>query len=274
MDILACLFGRIDAASPMSDRQWWSVRVQDSTPSQVDRSRKEKCVNQSKAFGTMFYRRLLSAVFILVLFQAAGQTPQTFNQIQFTITTGDDNLRGDSSATATLISPGGVTLQVLTLKDQHDNNSWDNNSTHIVSLTLSPPRSAADIGQIVVALQTHNGPFENDDKWNVNSVTVTLANNGAGQTQLVSGSGNPLQIVTTTQTLTLTTQGPPGTFNQIQFTITTGDDNLRGDSSATATLISPSGATLQVLTLKDQHDNNSWDNNSTRTIPFALNPLC
>jgi microsomal dipeptidase-like Zn-dependent dipeptidase len=228
----------------------------------------------------------LAFTFSLSANRSLAQAPPTFNQIQFVITTGNDDLRHDSSATASLLAPNGATLQVVTLKDQHDNRSWGNNATQTVTASLNPPRSLAEVGQIVIALQTHNGFGESDDNWNVNNIAVTLSNNGAGQTQLAGGSGAPLQRLTKNQSLTLTphhnsppqqagpppASSPPGTFNQITFVIGTGNDDLRGDSSATATLLSPNGATLQVITLKDQHDNHSWANGTSHTIPTPLNP--
>ena len=138
---------------------------------------------------------LLGMVLVLCICSVAAQGPRTtFNQIQFVIKTGGDDLRGNSSATATLVSPNGTTLQVLTLKEK-DKGSWDNNSTHTVSLPLSPSRSAADIGRIVIALQTHNGLGQQDDNWIVDNVIVTLSNSGGPQSPLAYASGSPLQKI-------------------------------------------------------------------------------
>ena len=52
----------------------------------------------------------------------------TFNQITFNIETGGDDLRGDSSATASVVLPGGT--QTFTLKAQSDP-GWPNNSDHV-----------------------------------------------------------------------------------------------------------------------------------------------
>ena len=197
----------------------------------------------------------------------------TFNQIEFVISTGGDDLRGDSSATATLQAANGATLQVITLKTQNQP-GWNNNTSHTVTAALNPPRPAAAIGHIVITLTSHNGFGESDDNWNVQSVVINLSNNGAGQIQLLSDAGNPLKRLTGSDpslTVTPPPAAPAGTFNQIQFIIGTGDDDLRGDSSATATLQGPNGATLQVVTLKAQNEP-GWNNNTSHTVTAQLSP--
>jgi hypothetical protein len=214
---------------------------------------------------------LLSALLCFPFGQAAAQT---FNQIQFVVTTGDDDLRGDSSATVTLQAPNGATLQVITLKGQNQA-AWNNNTTHTVTAGLSQPQTASAIGHILITLTSHNSFGESDDNWNVQSVVVTLSNNGGSPLQLVNSSGNPLARLSgsgPSVTLTPLPSAPPGSFNQIQFVVGTGDDNLRGDSSATATLEAPNGTPLQVMTLKAQNQP-AWDNNTTNTTTAALNPV-
>ena len=66
----------------------------------------------------------------------------TYNQIQFLITTGSDDLRSDSSATATLLDSHGALIQVVTLKSQNQA-GWSNNSTQTVVASLSSPLKAA-----------------------------------------------------------------------------------------------------------------------------------
>jgi microsomal dipeptidase-like Zn-dependent dipeptidase len=220
-------------------------------------------------------RRSLPWTLAMVLSIPFGQAAaQTFNQIRFVITTGTDDLRGDSSATATLQAPNGATIQTITLKAQNQP-GWNNNSAHTVAAGLSRPQAISGIGHIVIRLTSHNGFGESDDNWNVQSVVVTLLNNGGGARQLANSSGNPLARLTggaPSFTVTPLPTAPPGSFNQIQFTIGTGDDDLRGDSSATATVQSPSGATLQVISLKAQGQA-GWNNNTTHVVTAGLNPV-
>jgi len=213
---------------------------------------------------------------MVIVFGLAGtqtKAAQTFNQIEFVIGTADDDLRGNSSATATIEAPNGTKLQEVTLKNQNQG-GWGNNSSHTVNAVLNPARSLAEIGRIVITLQSHNGFAQSDDNWNVQSISVLLSGNGAQRTEWANRSGTPLARLTghdPSYTLTPLTVGPPGTFNQIRFVIGTGDDDLRGNSSATATIQGPSGAKLAEVTLKTQQEG-AWGNNSTHTVTGALQP--
>jgi hypothetical protein len=157
------------------------------------------------------------------------------------------DLRGDSSATATLKAPNGTALQTITLKAQNQL-SWNNNTSHTVATGLTPPLARSAIGHIVITLTSHNGFGEGNDNWNIQSTVIILLNSGGSRSELVNSSGNPLARLTgswPSVTLTPEASAPPGSFHQIQFVIGTGADDLRGDSSATATPQAPKGATLQ-----------------------------
>ena len=135
---------------------------------------------------------LSSALFCLSVYQAASQT---FNQIHFVIGTGNYDVRGDSFVTATLQAPNGANLQTIWLKSQNQS-AWSNHSTHMVTFGLNPPLRPSAIGHIVITLELHNGFGETDDNWDVQSVGVTLSNNGIGPSELIRGSGQPLQKLT------------------------------------------------------------------------------
>jgi len=215
---------------------------------------------------------LLLIGFLALLVQPPRLKAQTFDQMEFVIGTGGDDLRGDSSATATLLAPNGSTLQVITLKSQSQP-GWNNNTSHTVTAALSPALAASNIAHIVITLTSHNGFAETDDNWNVQSVVITLSNSGAGPMEIINVAGDPFVRLTGSQpsvTLTPLPVGPPGTFNEIQFVITTGGDDLRGDSSATATLLAANGSTLQVITLKSQPQP-GWGNNTTHIVSHSLN---
>jgi microsomal dipeptidase-like Zn-dependent dipeptidase len=155
--------------------------------------------------------------------EAAGAAG-TFNGIQFTVKTGGDDLRGDSTASVTLESPNGMTLQQLTLHAK-DSGSWDNNTTHTVSLELKPPRKPCDIGHIAITMTSHNGFGETNDNWNVENVNITLTNNGVGPQPWGGGSGDPLQRLTG-DLPTLVLNGPDCMANAILSEPATG--KLRG----------------------------------------------
>jgi len=197
----------------------------------------------------------------------------TYNQIRFTIQTGNDDIRNDSSAIATIKTTNGKS-QVVTLKG-HNKGRWGNYSTNAVTAGLNPPLDPAQIAQIVITLQQHKGTFEGDDNWNIESVRISLLNSGKNQAAFMSFYGVPLVRLTGSQgsyTLPSTPHGPSGTFNQILFVIGTGGDDLRGDSSATATLLSPNGNILQAFSIKTQNQSESWANNSTHVVSAPLKP--
>lgn len=79
------------------------------------------------------HRRLWVLLGILLCAPLQRVVGQTFNQIQFVIATGGDDLRGDSSGTVTSQAANGATLQVIEFQNQE---SWDNNSTHTVTAAL------------------------------------------------------------------------------------------------------------------------------------------
>jgi hypothetical protein len=117
----------------------------------------------------------------------------TFNQITFTIGTGGDDLRGDSSATATVALPGGA--QTFTLKGQHDP-SWGNNSTNVKTFPIvGPAQLLAAFGAITIALTSHNSVFQTDDNWNIQTANITVSGPG-GSAVLFDQGGNPLARLT------------------------------------------------------------------------------
>ena len=218
-------------------------------------------------------KRLIGGDNTLTLMPLPVAAPGTFNQIQFTIGTGGDDLRGDSSATATLQAANGATLQVITLKGQ-SSPGWPNNSSQVITAPLNTALTPAQIAHIVINLASHDGFAETDDNWNVNSVNVVLSNNGTGAHPLMSFSGVPLKRLTKSDpnlSLPPTATGVAGTFNQIRFVMATGNDDLRGDSSVTATLLAANGAVLQTLEIKNQSAP-GWPNNSINTVTLPLSP--
>jgi hypothetical protein len=117
----------------------------------------------------------------------------TFDQVTFNIVTGGDDLRGDSSATASIKFPSGT--QTFTLK-AHSDPGWGNNSDHVKSFALDgPAQPLSAFKDITITLTSHNGIFETDDNWNIQSVAIT-ANGPGGAAQVLNRSGNPLARLT------------------------------------------------------------------------------
>jgi hypothetical protein len=117
--------------------------------------------------------------------------PPPMPSIQFVITTDGDDLRGDSSATATLFGANGAMLQVITLKAQNDP-GWGDNTTNSVKSELNPPASALD--HIDITLTSHPNITEGPDNWNIQEVQVIVFNTDIGTKQLADASGNPFLV--------------------------------------------------------------------------------
>ena len=204
---------------------------------------------------------------------AASSCQSSFGpSVQYSIGTGGDDLRGDSSAVAALQGPSGNTFENVTLKTQSQS-GWGNNSGHIVVNSFNQSSSTA-LGKTAVTLTSHNGFLESDDNWNIQSLKLTLFTPSGGIECQQALSGNPLARLTGsagTGTFGIPNCQPPippaATFNQISFNLTTGGDDLRGDSSATASIVLPSGT--QTFTLKAQNGGD-WENNSDHVVNVAI----
>ncbi|MGO8816916.1 MAG: neprosin family prolyl endopeptidase [Terriglobia bacterium] len=124
---------------------------------------------------------------------ACAPPQATFNQITFTIETGGDDLRGDSSATASVVLPGGN--QTFTLKAQSDP-GWPNNSDHVKTFTIAgAARPLSDFGDITITLTSHNSWTETDDNWNIQNVSITLTGS-SGSACLYNHGSDPLARLT------------------------------------------------------------------------------
>jgi hypothetical protein len=122
------------------------------------------------------------------------QTPPTFNSLTFNITTGGDDLRNDSSATASVMINGAN--QTFTLKKQTDP-GWGNNSDNIRTFTINgPAQPVTAFGPISITLTSHNSGFETNDNWNIQAVTVTATGPNNASTLLRTDSGNPFKRLT------------------------------------------------------------------------------
>jgi hypothetical protein len=78
----------------------------------------------------------------------------------------------------------------------HSDPGWGNNSDHVKSFALDgPAQPLSAFKDITITLTSHNGIFETDDNWNIQSVAIT-ANGPGGAAQVLNRSGNPLARLT------------------------------------------------------------------------------
>jgi hypothetical protein len=114
--------------------------------------------------------------------------------VQLAIGTGSDDLRGDSSATATLESPTSATFETFTIKTQSDP-SWSENTGHIAVSGFNQASQTA-LGEVAITLTSHNSIFESGDNWNIQSLSVTVLAPSGTVLCNQSISGNPLARLT------------------------------------------------------------------------------
>jgi hypothetical protein len=125
---------------------------------------------------------------------APPKPPALFTKIHFNITTGGDDLRHDSDAKAVAHYTNGQSETFL-LKAK-DAGSWDNNSNHQVEWPLGVPRDLAAFSTIAVTLTSHNGTFETDDNWNIQSIEITILGPANASACVFKASGNPFVRLT------------------------------------------------------------------------------
>jgi hypothetical protein len=116
-----------------------------------------------------------------------------FNQISFKIVTGGDDLRGDSSATASICFPGGA--ETFALKSQSDK-GWAENSDNVKTFSITgPARPLSFFDSTTITLTSHNSFPETDDNWNIQSVGVTVKGSD-GSKCVLDQKGTPLKRLT------------------------------------------------------------------------------
>jgi Pro-kumamolisin, activation domain/Subtilase family len=116
-----------------------------------------------------------------LIYQLASATPLTptlpLSIIRFTIKTGDDNLRDDSTATATVILQNGGQF-IVTLK-QKNQASWDNWTVHgpldfAIPSTLTLPTMTEGLQSVQINLIQGGNWTETADNWDVVTLQVSL----------------------------------------------------------------------------------------------------
>jgi hypothetical protein len=219
---------------------------------------------------------------------ASSSCVTTFGpSIQFSIGTGSDDLRGDSSANAALQKSGGSTFETAPLKTQSAS-GWGNNSGHIAVDGFNQSSQTA-LGQVAITLTSHDSIGESDDNWNIQNMTVSVLTPSGGILCKQSFSGNPLAR--------LTTQAPTGLFptpncapppppvfvKTARIAVSTGNDDARSDTELWATIngeppfcLKPSnnadadGVCNNGGSARDQNGNQSWNNWTSSAQTFNL----
>jgi hypothetical protein len=191
--------------------------------------------------------------------------------VQLNIATGGDDLRGSSTATASLERTDLTSIRSVTLKGTRDP-GFGGGSTHIVVAGYGG--GATELANLGVTLTSHNGFIETDDNWNIDRLSLRLLAPSGALICQQDLAGDPLARLTgsvPTATFGTPSCSPPppmATFDHMTFNIATGGDDLRGDSDVTAR-IAISGQPPQTVAIKAQSDP-GFAGGSTKLLTFAL----
>jgi hypothetical protein len=127
---------------------------------------------------------------------AQNLVQQTYDTLDFKITTGSDDLRGDSSVEVDLFFPDG-TGSTCVIKGQNDD-GWSNGSTHEVPCRLTKQAETLEnIAKATIHLDMHSCQCqlgENTDNWNIERFWMGAYQSGSNAATLCafSASGDPL----------------------------------------------------------------------------------
>jgi hypothetical protein len=133
---------------------------------------------------------------------SGGSSAMMYTVLEFTITTGGDDLRKDSGAVANVNGPSSA--HECWLKKVRQGDSWPENSVHTVpcelgtkGIALAELRSSA-IRLSLIESAKNFGPFNSPDNWNVQRVVVSAYRPGSGQKPvcILDVSGTPLVRLT------------------------------------------------------------------------------
>jgi hypothetical protein len=107
-----------------------------------------------------------------------------FDQITFNINTGGDDLRGDSSATATVSLPNGP--QTFTLKAQSDS-GWGNNTFISKTFPITGNPLGSQFYSVMITLTSHDSLFETPDNWNIQLMEIGSSGKRVGDFGALQG---------------------------------------------------------------------------------------
>lgn len=229
---------------------------------------------QNIVLGLLLAASAIPVTSILTLGQygsvRAGITPLTpISDLEVTITTGGDDLRGGSVAYGVVELSGGRKEKV----NLNGGRNWGNNSTNKVSVPLPKGTKLSDL--VSFTLEHDGAPrniFDSYDNWNVDALKVTTPKTCSAAVELANRSGKPFVRLTGEKTFedialssSFSTKSTP--VSQLQVIITTGGDDLRGGAVAYGEIKLQNGTTLSKVNL---NGGRGWGNNSINTVSIPL----
>src|SRR6266496_2843285 len=193
--------------------------------------------------------------------------PGRATKLEFTIKTGDDDLRGNSNNLNVTIGARNGFSQLM--ENINGGRNWANGSTHIETIDLNQAVDPSDIVEIDLNPNTWKtgGQDQDFDNWNMESISVRAI--GEGVDKIIARHGfyrfkafDTLRIVISGQ--------EPGKANKLEFIFQTGGDDLRGDGDNLDVTINFRGGGAQAV--PNINGGEAWRNGSTHTKVITLEP--
>ena len=204
----------------------------------------------------------LLACFFLYPTLAQGQV----RRLSFTVKTADDDLRGGQDNLNVAITLRNGREQWT--KNVNQGQSWANGSTHTFDIGLQLPVPLSEIGSITFRTTFTGG--SGGDNWNMGSVSIRAIGNGIDKVIITHGF---MRFTGDDRSLLLPVVAPvppqPGKATKLEFTIKTGDDDLRGDGNNLDINIHFRYGLSQLM--KNVNGGRNWANGSTHIETINLN---
>lgn len=207
--------------------------------------------------------------------------------LEYTLGTGGDDLRGDSSADSGLEDGNGNSFQNVNLKNQNQP-GWDNNSTHVRVFQINQPQPSP-LHNTAITLTSHDSGLETPDNWDIQSADFKVRNPNGTLLCDTQASGNPAARLSGQApaaifaTPTCAPPPPPNNIVSVTIAVSTGNDNARPDTELWATFsgepamcLKPSnnanadGVCNNGGSATDQNGQQEWANGSSSTQTFTL----
>lgn len=183
----------------------------------------------------------------------------------FTVETADDDLRGGNDNLNVSINLGDGSQQWT--RNVNHGQSWGNQTTHTFAIDLRFPVPLAEIASITLHTTFTGGT--SGDNWNMRSVSVRATGDGIDKVIVTHGFMRFTGENTSLLLPVIAVQPQPGKATQLEFTIKTGDDDLRGNSNNLNVTIQTRGGYSQVI--ENINGGRNWANGSKHIETINLN---
>jgi len=189
------------------------------------------------------------------------------SKLELTIKTGGDNLEHEDGLDITIQFRGGHKQVVQNANEGHE---WENDSTHVKTITLDQVVDPADLMRIVLeagySYPVNTVPPKSDN-WDMDSISIRAI--GEGVDKIIARHGFN-RFTGTHQTLSIPiTAAEAGKANKLEFTFQTGGDDLRGDNDNLNVIILYSDGRTQNV--NNINGGRNWANNSMHIETVTLN---